>query len=70
MIGRLDSHNLAGREIERLLKTTRPLVKYVCVLHVGGGGDKGPVINYGEGGLYKIGKLQVWKFLRQPLKTG
>ena len=31
---------------------------------------KGLVINYGEGGGYKMGKSRVQNFLRPPLKTG
>ena len=32
--------------------------------------SKGLVINYGEGGGYKMGKSRVRNFLRHPLKTG
>ena len=32
--------------------------------------NKGLVINYGEGGGYKMGKSRVRNFLRHPLKTG
>ena len=31
---------------------------------------KGLLINYGEGGGYKMGKSRVQNFLRHPLKTG